>query len=100
MDRKKYGKKSRTKRLEQKITGRSKGMTLSRRKRKRLKYKEKVQTERKGILGSQQRGSAALRIMSQKKLREMFGVKQGGTARRRRRREKDGLVSGSQCTAS
>lgn len=61
-------------------------MTVSRRKRKRPKHKEKVPTERKGILGSQQRGSAALRIMSQKKLREMFGVKQGGKERRRRRR--------------
>lgn len=67
-----------TKRLQEaKITGGSKGMTLSQRNRKRPKYKEKVLTERKGILGSQQRGSASLRIMSQKKLREMFGVRQG-----------------------
>lgn len=44
-------------------------------KRKSQKYKEELLTERKGILGSHQHGSAALRIMSQKKLREMFGVK-------------------------
>lgn len=61
-------------------------MSLSRRKRKRSKYKETPPTERKGILRSQQRGSAALMIMSQKKLWEMFGVKQGRRARRRRRR--------------
>lgn len=35
----------------------------------------KRQAKRKGILRSQQRGSAALRIMSQKKLQEMFLVK-------------------------
>ena len=74
-------------------------MTLSRKRRKTQKYKEKVATERKGILRSQQCGAAALRIMSQKKLREMFGVKRRGRVRRRRRR-KDGSVSSSQCSAS
>lgn len=74
-------------------------MTLSRRRRKRSKYKDKLPTERKGILRSQQRGSAALRIMSRQKLREMFGAKHGGRARRRRRR-KDGSASGSQSSAS
>ncbi len=64
-----------------KITGGSKGITLSRGKRKRSKYKEKPPTEREGFLGSQQCGSAAFRIMSQKKLQEMFGVKQEERAR-------------------
>lgn len=75
-------------------------MTLSRKRRKTQKYKEKVATERKGILRSQQCGAAALRIMSQKKLREMFGVKRRGRVKRRRRRRKDGSVSSSQCSAS
>lgn len=40
-----------------KITSRSKGLTLGRKLRRRRKYKEKVPTERKGGLGSEQRRS-------------------------------------------
>lgn len=72
-------------------------MTLSRSKRKRSKYKEKLPAERKGILGSQQRGSAALRIMRQKKLQEMFEEQEG---RAKEGRREDGSVSGSQSSAS
>lgn len=54
-------------------------------KEKDRKSKEAPPAERNGIFRSQQRGSAALRIMSQKKLREMFGVKRGGERRERSR---------------
>lgn len=66
---------------KQELGGSKKNEFEQKKKRKRPKYKDTPPTERKGILRSQQRGSAALRIMSQEKLQEMYGVKQGGRSK-------------------
>lgn len=74
-------KKNRTK-----ITGRNQNKTSLERWRlgRRLGGGRAPPAERNGILRSQRRGSAALRIMRQRKLQEVFGVKQRGRAERGR----------------